>query len=82
MPHRNFTNLVYLVQLLLLFRFQSAIGLATCRETGVEYQSEKGGGPRGKREVGMPSKAIQKDTFGHAIKLRYLVSLTGHYHKQ
>ena len=37
MPHRNLTNLVYLIQLALLFRFQSAIGLATCRETGVEY---------------------------------------------
>ena len=40
MPHRKFTNLVYLIQLPLLFRFQLAKGLATCRETGVEQESE------------------------------------------
>ena len=58
-PHRKFPNLVYLIQLPILFRFQMAIGLATCRETGVQQDSEVEKGQEKKGRWVWPAKYAQ-----------------------
>ena len=64
MPHRKFTNLVYLIQLALLFRFQSAIGLATCRETGVGHKVKR---EEGQEKKGRGGHAQQHYTERHTF---------------